>query len=78
MRRISIERYAEEPQVRAGDGEGNYHLEPQSDHCAGLVEGVRDDGTRWVMFLDKVGSPAMFWAVREEDGSVVGDPVFLA
>lgn len=73
MRRISIERYAEEPQVRVGD-----HLEPQSDHCAGLVEGVRDDGTRWVMFLDKVGSPAMFWAVRNEDGSVVGDPVFLA
>ncbi|WP_131828895.1 hypothetical protein [Mycolicibacterium conceptionense] len=44
---------------------------------AGYVEGTRDDGSTWVMFLDESGSPAQFYGRREPDGAVVGDPVVL-
>lgn len=45
---------------------------------AGYVEGTRDDGSTWIMFLDSEGSPAQFYGRREEAGAVVGDPVALA
>ncbi|MGV0738220.1 hypothetical protein ABQF35_14330 [Mycobacterium syngnathidarum] len=44
---------------------------------AGYVEGTRDDGSTWVMFLDAAGSPAQFYGVREPDGAVVEEPVVL-
>jgi len=67
MRRISIERY-DAALHDTPDGEWEY---------AGLVEGTRDDGTTWIMWLDRDGSPALFWAKRDDTGGVVGDPILL-
>lgn len=44
----------------------------------GWIEGTRDDGSRWIMYLDAEGSPEVFWAHRDEDGGVQGLPVALA
>lgn len=44
---------------------------------AGYIEGTRDDGTTWIMYLDQYGSPELFWPTREETGAVVGDPIKL-
>lgn len=61
MRRISIERYANPDQLG----------------FAGLVEGVRDDGSTWIMWLDEQGNPTLFWGKRDEGGGVIGDPIDL-
>jgi hypothetical protein len=45
---------------------------------AGWIEGVRDDGTSWIMYLDAEGNPETFWAQRESDGAVIGDAMILA
>lgn len=44
---------------------------------AGWIEGTRDDGSTWIMYLDAHGGPETFWAQREEDGAVIGDPIIL-
>lgn len=44
---------------------------------AGWIEGVRDDGSMWIMYLDGDGSPQTFFAVRTADGAVISDPVIL-
>jgi len=62
MRRISVERYRN----------------PQELGYSGLVEGVRDDGSSWIMWLDENGSPALYWARRDEGGGVIGEPIDLA
>jgi hypothetical protein len=62
LKNINIERY-EHPSI--------------ASEWAGLVEGVRDDGTTWILFLDDHGSPALYWAERDLDGGVIGDPVIL-
>jgi hypothetical protein len=66
MQRIGIERYQRE-----------IHDSPNGWDYAGLIEGTRDDGSRWIMWLDKAGSPALFWPYRDDDGAVVGDPIVL-
>lgn len=43
----------------------------------GWIEGVRDDGSTWIMWLDAKGSPTSFWSRREQDGGVIGDPIDL-
>lgn len=45
---------------------------------AGWIEGVRDDESTWIMYLDAEGSPRCFWARRELDGGVIGEPTLLA
>ncbi|MEV4127134.1 hypothetical protein [Nocardia sp. NPDC049707] len=62
MRNINVERYS--------------HPSITSD-WSGLVEGVRKDGSRWILWLDADESPALFWAERDEDGAVIGDPIVL-
>lgn len=62
MKRISIERYPN----------------PDELGYAGLVEGERDDGSTWIMWLDEHGSPQLFFAQRDEGGGVLGDPVVLS
>ena len=47
-------------------------------HYAGYIEGVRDDGTTWIMYLDAAGSPEIYWGRRDPDGGVIGDGVPLA
>lgn len=66
MQRIGIERYKRE-----------LHDSPDGWPYSGLIEGSRDDGSRWIMWLDERGSPALFYANRDEYGGVVGDPVAL-
>lgn len=48
-----------------------------ADLFDGWIEGVRDDGSTWIMWLDAHGSPVSFWAEREESGAVVGEAVNL-
>lgn len=59
------------------------NVEDTADHFDGWIEGVRDDGSTWIMFLDAHGSPQVFWADREPEdgdypGGVVGDPIDLS
>lgn len=61
MQRITIERYPN----------------PDDLGFSGLIEGTRDDGTTWIMWLDEVGSPVLFWADRDESGAAWGDPIRL-
>ncbi len=56
---------------------GRYTVPAESGY-AGYIEGTRDDGTTWIMFMDEAGSPALFWPTREQTGAVVGDPIKLA
>lgn len=66
MKRITIERYTNE--------------DPESKDWrpySGLIEGETDSGRRWVLWLDHDGTPDVFWADREEDGTVVGEPSWL-
>lgn len=52
---------------------GRYPVPAQG--WAGYVEGTRDDGSTWIMFLDSEGSPAHFYGRREWSGATIGDPV---
>jgi hypothetical protein len=74
MKKITIERYPVTPRFTLPDGT---EVTSVTDFCSGLIEGVRDDGSSWIMFLDADGSPEVFWALREEDGAVIGDPILL-
>ena len=49
-----------------------------SAYFDGWVEGVRDDGSTWIMYLDAAGCPTVFWAKRDEDGGAVGEPIMLS
>lgn len=75
MKRISIERYRPIPDdiPRPADPD----LTPAQDLYSGLIEGEREDGSTWIMFLDRDGSPQVYWAQRSADGGVLGDPVML-
>lgn len=48
-----------------------------ADLYAGWIEGTREDGSSWILWLDAKGSPDVFWAQRDPDGGIVGDPVVL-
>lgn len=61
MQRVCVERYPN----------------PDDIGYAGLIEGVREDGTGWIMWLDDHGSPQVFYGARNEDGGVLGDPIIL-
>lgn len=43
----------------------------------GWIEGVRDDGSSWIMWLDAHGNPESFSARRDETGAVIGEPIDL-
>lgn len=49
-----------------------------ADLYDGWIEGTRDDGSTWIMWLDATGNPEVFWARRDDDGGVVGDPIDLS
>lgn len=44
---------------------------------SGLIEGVGDDGTGWIIFIGADGRPSLYYREREPSGAVVGDPVVL-
>lgn len=60
------------------DDDGNEVSRETFDPHAGWIEGVRDDGTTWIMFMDAHGSPECFWARRESNGGVIGDGIDLS
>ncbi|AHH20825.1 hypothetical protein NONO_c60490 [Nocardia nova SH22a] len=80
MHNITIGRYngAEGTATRVRCDERGNELSRESFKAhAGWIEGVRDDGSTWIMYLDGSGSPECFWPRRESDGAVIGDPVRL-
>lgn len=44
----------------------------------GWIEGTRDDGSTWIMWLDAAGNPTTFYPNRDADGGVIGDPIILS
>lgn len=72
MQNITIGRYKPFP---GGAPEGSTDVAELYD---GWIEGVRDDGSTWIMFLDAHGNPECYWARRDEGGGVEGDAVDLA
>ncbi|WP_280498377.1 hypothetical protein [Nocardia farcinica] len=80
MQNITIGRYRDNESLATRvrcDAEGVEISREEFKAHAGWIEGVRDDGTRWVMFLDAQGSPQTFWARREPDGAVTGPMIDL-
>ncbi len=76
MKKITIGRYGEVPEAllkKRPDLRDSY----VDIAGAGWIEGERDDGTSWIMFLETDGSPVVFWGRRDEDGGVIGDGILL-
>ncbi|WP_109527243.1 MULTISPECIES: hypothetical protein [Nocardia] len=59
------------------DGDGEVSREVVHSY-AGWVEGVREDGSSWILWLDEDASPVAFYGRREADGAVIGEPIELA
>lgn len=68
------------------DDDGTEHVEKIEDHYSAVIEGERNDGSRWIMFVDADGSPELFWSERDPDqivdgvqigGGVIGEPINL-
>lgn len=64
MQRITIGRY------KAPSDELPEGVHAASEFHDGWIEGIRDDGTSWIMWLDANGNPEVFYANRDEDGGV--------
>lgn len=47
---------------------------PLRHEWAGYIE---DKDHSWILFLDGLGRPALFWPHRDTDGGVIGDPIHL-
>jgi hypothetical protein len=78
MQRITIGRYkAADDSVHVGSI-GGVSI-PVSMAFDGWIEGTRDDGSTWIMWLDAVGNPLIFFGQRDaESGAVEGEPVLLS
>ena len=75
MQNITIGRYDSQSGIVHRDESGEItHIE---QNYAGWIEGVRDDGSTWIMWLDAAGSPEIYWARREPSGGVIGDGIPL-
>ncbi|AAN07959.1 hypothetical protein PBI_CHE9D_41 [Mycobacterium phage Che9d] len=48
-----------------------------ADLFDGWIEGIRDDGSSWIMWLDSKGNPYVFYPNRDETGGVIGDGIRL-
>lgn len=48
-----------------------------ADLYDGWIEGVRDDGSRWIMWLDAKGNPTVFYPRRDEDGGIACESIDL-
>ena len=48
-----------------------------ADVFDGWIEGVRDDGSSWIMWLDATGNPVCFYGKRDDGGGVDCDPIDL-
>lgn len=76
MQNITIGRYGDnEGRVHRNESGATERIEKTHD---GWIEGTRDDGSTWIMFLDSAGSPEIYWGRRDEGGGVIGDGIPLA
>lgn len=75
MRSITIGRYDRAAKHGLTVAQGSIDI---PNIYAGWIEGIRDDGTTWIMWLDAKGSPECFWGQRDPDGGVDGDPILLS
>jgi hypothetical protein len=73
MQRITIGRY----KPYEGDEPLPDGATQVSDLYNGWIEGIRDDGTGWIMWLDSHGNPDVFWPHRDEGGGIMGTPIVL-
>lgn len=86
MQNITIGRYKPTPggpfsdlPVAVEDAEGTVvSTTDVSAYFDGWIEGTRDDGSTWIMWLDAAGNPTVFYPSRDVDGGVIGDPVDLS
>lgn len=86
MQNITIGRYKPTPggpfsdlPVAVKDDEGTVvSTTDVSAYFDGWIEGVRDDGSTWIMWLDATGNPTTFYPNRDADGGVIGDPIILS
>lgn len=71
MQNITIGRYSDdEGRVHRDEAGAIERIEKTHD---GWIEGIRDDGSTWIMFLNAAGSPEVYWGQRDPDGGVIGD-----
>lgn len=91
MQRITISRYnsnhAIDTECEVTDDDGTPKLVDITEHYSGVIEGERDNGTTWLMFVDAHGSPELFWSENtptsvDADGNitgggVIGEPIIL-
>lgn len=81
MQRVTIGRYNGPPLTPGvpallATGDGEHWPIPKNDY-AGWIEGTRNDGTTWVMFVDGDGNPETYWPSRDDEGAVIGLPIRL-
>lgn len=74
MHNVTIGRYRPAADYGLTVPEGSVDV---ADLYSGWIEGVREDGSSWILWLDANGSPDVFWAQRDEGGGIVGDPIVL-
>ncbi|QAX92890.1 hypothetical protein KNU39_gp81 [Gordonia phage Mutzi] len=80
MQRVTIGRYRDDEAQATRihcDEQGNEVSREPFKAYAGWIEGVRDDGTTWIIYLDENGSPQTFWGERDDTGAIIGDPILL-
>lgn len=58
-------------------GRYSYVEAPSESPWSGWIEGETDSGQRWIIYLDDHSRPAVYWAHRESDGTVIGEPIKL-
>lgn len=57
---------------------GRYEHESITREYAGWIEGIRNDGSAWIMWLDENGSPTQYFAHRYVAGGIEGEAVALS
>lgn len=75
MQNITIGRYSDREGIVHRDEDGAI-ARIEKTH-AGWIEGIRDDGSTWIMWLDAEGGPCVYWGRREPDGGVIGEGIPL-
>lgn len=78
MQNITIGRYKTSDDTHNLGHLGSITI-PVSSVFDGWIEGVRDDGSKWIMWLDALGNPLIYFGQRDaESGAVEGEPVVLS
>lgn len=57
---------------------GRYEHESIAREYAGWIEGIRNDGSTWIIWLDESGSPTQYFAHRDVGGGIKGEAVALS